>query len=117
MEVHDATRRLLIAVEPRLLADTLARAFADDYDVLVADTATWHTDPATAQHFTAAIVTAEPLPEQTSVDRVLVLAAPSPSPDVGVLRTVDGERSVAVGGLAALAAALDGLEPPAVGEG
>jgi hypothetical protein len=116
MTRHGATKRLLIAVEPRLLADTLARALGGDYDVLVADTATWHTDPATAEHFDAAIVTDEPLPVETSVDRVLVLAAPSPSPEVGVLRTVAGDRTVAVGGLAALMAALDGLEPPTVGE-
>lgn len=111
-----ATKRLLIAVEPRLLADTLARALGGDYDVLVADLATWRTDPATAQHFDAAILTDEPLPDGASADRILVLAAPSPSPEVGVLRTVHGERPVAVGGLAALLDALDGLEPPAVGE-
>ena len=116
MARHGATKRLLIAVEPRLLADTLARALAADYDVLVADTATWRTDPASAQHFDAAIITEEPLPELASVDRVLVLAAPSPSPEVGVLRTAAGERSVMVGGLAAVVAALDGLESPAVGE-
>ena len=111
-----ATKRLLIAVEPRLLADTLARALGGDYDVLVADLATWHADLATEQHFDAAIVTDEPLPAGVSVDRTLVLAAPSPSPAVGVLRTAAGERTVAVAGLAALVAALDGLEPPAVGE-
>ena len=116
MTRHGATKRLLIAVEPRLLADTLARALGGDYDVLVADTATWQTDPATAQHFDAAIVTNEPLPPGTSVERLLVLEAPSPSPEVGVLRTVDGDRTVAVGGLSALVAALDGLETPAVGE-
>lgn len=116
MAQDSATRRLLIAVEPRLLADTLARALGGDYEILIADTATWHTDPATARHFDAAIVTEEPLPPDTSVDRVLVLAAPSPSPEVGVLRTVAGERTVAVGGLAALVAALDGPEPTAVGD-
>ena len=116
MTRHGATKRLLIAVEPRLLADTLARAMSGDYDVLMVDTATWRTDPATAQHFDAAIVTDEPLPPNTSVDRVLVLATPSPSPEVGVLRTVAGDRTVAVGGLSALVAALDGSEPPTVGE-
>ena len=116
MTRHGATKRLLIAVEPRLLADTLARALGGDYDVLVADTATWHADLATEQHFDAAIVTGEPLPAGVSVDRVLVLAAPSPSPEVGVLRTAAGERTVAIGGLAALVAALDGLETPAVRE-
>jgi len=116
MTRNDATKRLLIAVEPRLLADTLARALGGDYDVLVADTATWHADLATEQHFDAAIVTDEPLPAGASVDRVLVLAAPSPSPEVGVLRTVAGDRTVAVGGLSALVAALDGPEPTAVGE-
>jgi hypothetical protein len=116
MDARGATRRLLIAVEPRLLADTLARALSGDYDVLVADIATWHTDPATAQHFDAAIVTDEPLPDAVSVDRILVLSAPSPSPEVGVLRTGSGDRTVAVGGLPALVAVLDGLEPSAVGE-
>lgn len=116
MAPDHAPKRLLIAVEPRLLADTLARALSGDYEVLIADTATWHTDPATAQHFDAAIVTDEPLPEGASADRVLVLAAPSPSPEVGVLRTVAGERTIAVGGLAALIAAIDGSEAAAVGE-
>lgn len=107
MAPGETTRRLLIAVEPRLLADALARALGGDYEVLVADPATWRTDPATAGHFDAAIVTDPQLPPATSVDRVLALAAPSPSPDVGVLRTVTGDRPVDVGGLAALVAALD----------
>lgn len=111
-----AQKRLLIAVEPRLLADTLARALNGDYEVLIADPATWHADSATAQHFDAAIVTDEPLPAGASADRVLVLAAPSPSPEVGVLRTVAGDRTIAVGGLAALVAAIDGPEPAAVTE-
>lgn len=116
MAQNGTTKRLLIAVEPRLLGDALARALSADYEVLTADPATWRTDPATRQHFDAAIITEEPLPPGTSVDRVLVLPTPSPSPEVGVLRTVGGERPVAVGGLAAIAAALDGLESPAVGE-
>lgn len=116
MTPDSATKRLLIAVEPRLLADTLARALGEDYEILIVDTATWQSDPATAGHFDAAIVTDEPLPPGASVDRVLVLAAPSPSPEVGVLRTVAGDRTVAVGGLAALIAAIDGSETPAVGE-
>ena len=109
MARHGATKRLLIAVEPRLLADSLARALGVDYEVLTADSATLEADPATRQHFDAAIVTIEPLPEWISVDRILVLPAPSPSPDVGVLRTVAGDRTVSVGGLDAILAALDGL--------
>lgn len=113
---HGATKRLLIAVEPRLLADTLARALDTDYEVLVADPATWQPGSASVQRFDVAITTTEELPEWASVDRLLVLPAPSPSPELGVLRTVAGDRPVAVGGLDAIVAALDGPEPSAVGE-
>lgn len=111
-----ASQRLLVAVEPRLLSDTLARALSGDYEVLAADPATWHDDDASSGHFDVAIVTSEALPPGVSVDRLLVLPAPSPSPDVGVLRTAAGSRQVSVGGLAAIAAALQGSEPTAVGE-
>ncbi len=109
MARHGATKRLLIAVEPRLLADSLARALGVDYEVLTADSATLEADHATMQHFDAAIVTTKTLPEWISVDRILVLPTPSPSPEFGVLRTVAGERTVPVGGLDAIVDALDGL--------
>lgn len=116
MDRHGATNRLLIAVEPRLLADTLARALNADYEVLTADPATWETDSATRQHFDVAITTVEDLPAWVSVDRLLLLPAPSPSPELGTLRTPAGDRPVTIGGLDTIVALLDGLESPTVGE-
>jgi hypothetical protein len=110
------SQRLLVAVEPRLLSETLARALGADYEVLVADPATWRELDASDTHFDVAIVTNDRLPDGVSVDRLLVLPSPSPSPDVGVLRTPGGSRTVPVDGLAAIAAALDRGEASAVGE-
>lgn len=108
--------QLLIAVEPRLFADTLARALDAEYDVVVTDCRTAGAADASQIHYDAAVVS-DVLPDGVSVDRVLTLPAVSSGTGIGVLRTGARERAVAVGGLAAIADALrDGLEPAAVGE-
>lgn len=116
MTSNGAAKRLLIAVEPRLLADTLARAMGTNYEVLTADPATWDSLSATPDRFDVAITTTPELPAWATVDRLLVLPAPTPSSELGVLRTAAGDRTVSVGGLDAILAALDGLESPAVGK-
>jgi hypothetical protein len=107
--------RLLIAVEPPLFADALARALHTDYEIVIIDISSW-SPPAAPVRFDAAIVS-DQLPPGVSVDRLLRLPEASSGTGVGVLRTGTVERPVAVGGISSIVAVLgDPLEPSTVGE-
>jgi hypothetical protein len=109
-------KRLLIAVEPRLFADALARALRTDYEIVVADVSIPASLSAEPAHFDAGIVSGE-LPDGVSVERLLRLPAASSGTGLGTLRTGTVERPVAVGGLSAIVAVLgDPLQPSAVCE-
>lgn len=116
MTRSEPAKRLLIAVEPRLFADALARALRTDYEIVIADVSASTSPPAEPTHFDAAIVSAH-LPAEVSVERLLRLPEASSGTGVGTLRTGAVERQVAVGGLAAIVSVLgDPLQPSAVGE-
>lgn len=107
--------RLLIAVEPRLFADALARALHTGYEIAVVDISSWSPPPVSV-HFDAAIVS-DRLPPGVSVDRLLRLPEASSGTGLGTLRAGGIERPVAVSGLSAIVAVLgDPLQPSAVGE-
>jgi hypothetical protein len=109
-------QRLLIAVEPRLFADALARALRTDYEIVIADVSTPPSSSAEPAHFDVAITSGD-LPAGVSVERLLRLPAESSGTGLGTLRTGAVERPVAVGGLSAIVAALgDPLQPSAVCE-
>lgn len=114
---HDEpAQRLMIAVEPRLFADALARALRRDYEVVIADMSTWSSPPAEHTHFDVAVVS-DRLPPGVSVDRVLRLPESGSGTGIGVLRSGAAERTVAIGGLSAIVAVLgDPLQPTTVGE-
>lgn len=108
--------RLLIAVEPRLFADALARALRTGYEIVIADVSTPPSPAVEAMHFDTAIVS-DRLPPGVSADRWLRLPEASSGTGLGTLRTGAVERPVPVGGLSAIVAVLgDPLEPAAVCE-
>lgn len=117
MTTDAPVRRLLIAVEPRLLGDALARVLDAEYDVVVVDPSTPPPADANPLHFDAAVVSGEQVPTGTSVELLLRLPTGNTGTGLGTLRSDAGERRVAVGGLAAIADVLrDGVEPAGVGE-
>ena len=115
MIADGAAKRLLIAVEPRLFADALARVLRRDYDIVIADAGA-PSPSAGPMHFDAAIVS-DRLPPGTSVERLLRLPEASSGTGVATLRSGAVERRVAVGGLSSIVAVLGDPEPSAVGEG
>lgn len=109
-------RRLLVAVEPRLFADALARVLRSDYEIVVADVSTTSCPDHAPLHVDVAVVSGA-LPAGVSASRVLRLPEASSGTGVATLRTGAVERPVAVGGLASIVAVLgDPLEPTAVCE-
>lgn len=92
-------RRVVIAVEPRLLADTLVRALErpDVHIVVTLDSAP---DEAAVQPFDVAVVT-DDLPAGVSADVVLRLSGTADMTD-GSVTTVDGTQPAALGDLTGL---------------
>lgn len=116
MTRSEPAKRLLIAVEPRLFADALARALRTDYEIVIADVSAPASPVTEHAHFDVAIVSTE-LPAGVSVERLLRLPEASSGTGFGTLRTGAVERPVAVGGLAAIVSVLDDpLQPTTVGE-
>jgi hypothetical protein len=116
MTRSEPAKRLLIAVEPRLFADALARALRTDYEIVIVDVSQPTSPPVEPTHFDAAIVSDEP-PPGLSVERLLRLPGASSGTGLGMLRTGAVERPVAVGGLAAIVSVLgDPLQPSTVCE-
>ena len=116
MTRSEPAKRLLIAVEPRLFADALARTLRTNYEIVIVDVSAPTSPPIEPTHFHAAIVS-DQLPAGVSVERLLRLPEPSSGTGVGTLRTGSVERPVAVGGLAAILSVLgDPLQPSAVCE-
>ena len=116
MTRSETAKRLLIAVEPRLFADALARALRTDYEIVIADVSAPAYPASEPTHFDAAIVSTQ-LPAGVSVERLLRLPEASSGTGFGTLRTGTVERPVAVGGLAAIVSVLDDpLQPSAVGK-
>jgi hypothetical protein len=116
MTRSELAKRLLIAVEPRLFADALARALRTDYEIVIADVSAPAAPASEPTHFDAAIVSRQ-LPAGVSVERLLRLPEASSGTGFGILRTGTVERSVAVGGLAAIVSVLDDpLQPSTVGK-
>ena len=108
--------RLLIAVEPRLFADALARALRTGYEIVIADLSTPPSPVVDPMHFDTAIVN-DRLPPGVSAARWLRLPEASSGTGFGVLSTGALERPVAVDGLSAIVAVLgDPLEPSAGGK-
>lgn len=105
MNRDEPVRRLLIAVEPRLFADALARALRTDYEIIVADISSVSFPDSGQMHVDAAIVSGA-LPPGISVDRLLRLPEASSGTGTATLRTGTVERPVTVGGLASIAAVL-----------
>ena len=99
VEVTVEVRRVVIAVEPRLLADTLVRALErpDVHIVVTLDSAP---DEAAVQPFDVAVVT-DDLPAGVSADVVLRLSGTADMTD-GSVTTVDGTQPAALGDLTGL---------------
>jgi len=115
MNRDEPAKRLLIAVEPRLFADALARALRTDYEIVIADVSQQPFPAAEPMHFDAAIV-GDVLPPEVSVERLLRLPEASSGTGVATLRTGAVERPVTVGGLSSIVAVLGDPEPTAVSE-
>ena len=115
MNRDEPAKRLLIAVEPRLFADALARALRTDYEIVVADVSQQPFPAAGPMHFDAAIVS-DMLPPEVSVERLLRLPVASSGTGIATLRTGAVERPVTVGGLSSIVAVLGDPKPTAVGE-
>ena len=116
MTRDEPAKRLLIAVEPRLFADALARVLRTDYQIVIADVSQRSFPNAERMHFDVAIVS-DHLPAEVSAERLLRLPEASSGTGVATLRTGAVERPVTVGGLSSIVAVLGApLEPTAVGE-
>ena len=99
VEVTVEVRRVVIAVEPRLLADTLVRAL-ERPDVHIVVTLDPAPDEAAVQPFDVAVVT-DDLPAGVRADVVLRLSGTADMTD-GSVTTVDGTQPAALGDLTGL---------------